>query len=288
MVTSCRNAAFDAPRLPLTGLLGAMLLASALTACSSSSSTPATTTDSGTPVADAGKDVATPTPDASNDSSSTPDTGSSADTGTNPDTGTTADTGAPDTGSAATPLPFYVSDQFIPSGFMNDPNGITMSAGANGGAACPDRAPNPVGTGGSCYVISWASTGPAWAGVYWQYPSNNWGTEPGLAIAPGAKKVTFYAKGSVGGESVTFKTGGINDPLVSSVGTYGDTFQAAAPTATLTTTWTQYTIDLTGATYASGVLGGFVWVANAASLDGGVSAANNNNIKFYVDQLQWQ
>ena len=48
-----------------------------------------------------------------------------------------------------------------------------------------------------------------------------------------------------------------------------------------TTTWTQYTISLEGATYPSGVLGAFVWVATAA--DGG-----NDNIKFYIDDLQWQ
>ncbi len=178
----------------------------------------------------------------------------------------------------ATPLPFFVSDQFIPSGFMNDPTGIMVSSGANGGATCPTRAPT---AGGDCYVISWASTGAAWAGVYWQYPSNNWGTEPGLTIATGATQVTFYARGDVGGEVVTFKAGGINDPLNSMTGTYGDSFTISSPAETLTTDWQQYTLSLQGTAYSGGVLGGFCWVANATD-------AGNSDIKFYVDDLQWQ
>jgi hypothetical protein len=179
-------------------------------------------------------------------------------------------------------LPFYVSNEFIPSGYMNDPTGITLSSGANGGASCPNRAPSQ---GGDCYVITWKSTGKPWAGVYWQYPANNWGTEPGLAIDPGATQVSFYAKGAVGGEVVTFKTGGINDPLATATGNYGDSFAVTGPTATLTTTWTQYTISLVGATYPDGVLGAFVWVANANTSDAGTT---NNDITFYIDDLQWQ
>lgn len=176
-------------------------------------------------------------------------------------------------------LPFYVSDQFIPSGFMNDPMGIKLSAGANGMPACPDRATTT--PGGNCYVVTWASTGPLWAGVYWQYPQNNWGTDPGLNVAAGATQVTFYAKGDVGGEAVQFKVGGINDPMSAMNGNYGDSFAVSSTTEILTTTWTQYTVSLTGASYASGVLGGFCWVA--AATDGG-----NANIKFYVDDIQWQ
>ena len=85
----------------------------------------------------------------------------------------------------------------------------------------------------------------------------------------------------MGGEAVQFKAGGINDPISSSVGTYGDSFSVSSPVETLTTSWTQYTISLEGATYGSGVLGGFCWVASQT--DGG-----NGNIKFYVDDLQWQ
>jgi hypothetical protein len=200
-----------------------------------------------------------------------------ASTGT-PDAAAEASGGDDGDGSSAISLPFFVSSEFIPSGFMNDPTGISVSTGANGSASCPTRAP---GAGGDCYVISWTSTGPTWAGVYWQYPSNNWGTEPGLAIAPGAKQVSFYAQGAAGGEVLTFKTGGINDPVNMATGTYGDTFAVSSPVVTLTTSWTQYTISLEGASYSQGVLGAFVWVATA-------SDAGNDAIKFYLDDLTWE
>jgi hypothetical protein len=185
--------------------------------------------------------------------------------------------GGADTGSAAIAVPFNISDQFIPSGFMNDPTGLSLSAGANGAPACPTRAP---AAAGNCYVVGWASTGPMWAGIYWQYPANNWGTEPGLMIAAGATQITFYARGDVGGEVVTFKSGGLNDPLTSA-GAYGDSYAVAAPVVTLTTTWTPYTISLQGASYSPGVLGGFVFVAAATN-------GTNNHIKFYLDDLKWQ
>jgi hypothetical protein len=224
--------------------------------CSSSSSSSSSTEDSGTTFDDAST--------ANDTGGSTPDSGGGGD-----DSSSTTMT---------TSLPFYVSDQFIPSGFMNDPTGITLSSGANGGATCPTRAPS---MGGDCYVIQWASTGPAWAGVYWQYPSNNWGTEPGLTVASGATSVTFYARGDVGGETVTFKAGGINSPISTTTGAYGDTFTVSSPTEVLTTDWQQYSLSLQGTSYEGGVLGGFCWVANETD-------AGNGNIKFYVDDLQWQ
>ncbi len=180
-------------------------------------------------------------------------------------------------GGADVALPFYVSTEFIPSGFMNDPGGITLSAGAPG-ATCPDRAPS---AGGSCYVITWKSTGPSWAGVYWQYPANNWGSEPGLPIAAGAKQVTFYAKGAVGGESVSFGAGGLGTNPAP--GMFGDTVKATTGAETLTTEWQQFTMSVSGMTYSGGVLGGFVWTA-ASSNDGGT----NGDITFYVDDVQWQ
>ena len=146
------------------------------------------------------------------------------------------------------------------------------------GATVLYRSPMP---GGDCYVVTWMSTGPQWAGVYWQYPSNNWGTQPGLSIATGAQQVTFYAKGAVGGETVQFKVGGINDPMSAMNGAYGDGFAVSSAEEVLTTSWQQYTISLQGASYGSGVLGGFCWVA--AETDGG-----NGSITFYVDDVQWQ
>src|SRR3954452_23930957 len=112
-------------------------------------------------------------------------------------------------------LPFVVDSAFVTSGFMGDgatAGVVTMvpakpgdSTDCNGARASPTSV-------GSCHSIVYApptSGGEGWAGVYWQYPANNWGTKPGYGIPAGAKKVTFKAKGAAGGEKVAFLAGGI-------------------------------------------------------------------------------
>jgi hypothetical protein len=94
---------------------------------------------------------------------------------------------------------------------------------------------------------------PPWGGVYWQYPVNNWGPLPGKNIEPGATRVTFYAAGNKGGEVVDFLAGGI-------VGGPCPDFPAVHLIVSLTTTMTQYSIDLSGITYTS-VIGAFAWAA---------------------------
>jgi hypothetical protein len=112
-----------------------------------------------------------------------------------------------------------------------------------------------------------------WAGIYWQYPQNNWGTKPGYPISPGAKKITFMAKGDKGGEKVTFSAGGIgtNQPYADTVNVKKD--------ITLTTTWTAYSLDLSAQSYTS-VLAGFGWTMAAP--------ATNSTAAFSVDDIQWQ
>jgi hypothetical protein len=128
-----------------------------------------------------------------------------------------------------------------------------------------------------------AGQGKGWSGVVWQYPVNNWGGAPGYLIPPGATKVTFYARGATGTESVSFNVGGIGfggipTPSAPCV----DTVQGSVPKTTLSTTWTQYTIDITGQTYAGGVLNGFSWVAGAVDQPTTVS-----EVTFYIDDIQW-
>jgi hypothetical protein len=177
-------------------------------------------------------------------------------------------------------LPFNVSDQFIPSGFMGDAptdfNAVKMTSDA---AQCPTR---QAGAKGNCYKITWtpqrvgdAST--AWVGVYWQYPSNNWGAKAGKAISPGASKVTFLASGGAGGEEVEFLAGGVNITGGMPNLTYADTFQAKT-NATLTTTWAPYEISLSGDSYSS-VIGAFAWT---------ITTSSTSPITFYVDNIQWE
>ena len=229
------------------------------------------------------------------DNTSSTDTGTTARDGSAPDdagtgtgsTGDPADAGIsplPSSDSGTTPvtsvsLPFHVSDQFIPSGYMGASqdamNGVKMS---NAPADCIARTP---GVAGDCYKVSFTATVPAggstWAGVYWQSPANNWGAKPGKQIAAGAQKVSFYAAGAAGGEKVQFCAGGVNTKGTDPTLTHRDRFTVQMPAITLTTIWEKYELSLVGATYDE-VLGGFCWV-NAATASGTTT--------FYLDDVQW-
>jgi hypothetical protein len=204
--------------------------------------------------------------------------------GTKPASGATP--GSTADAAAATPagpvaLPFLLSDEFAPSGYMGDStddfSAVSMS---KDGADC--LAPRAIDAAGDCYSVTWnpvlASGAPsAWVGVYWQYPANNWGAMGGKAVAAGATKVTFQAAGAAGGESLRFVVGGVNvkgsDPPLPNK----DAFEVGLD-VTLTTAWTQYEIPLTAATYDA-VIGGFAWVAKATSA---------SPVRFYVDDVRWE
>jgi hypothetical protein len=176
-------------------------------------------------------------------------------------------------------LPFAVSDHFHPTGAMNDAITLGAVTTATDPTACTGVAAgaNP----GLCLTITYhpqivAPATTSWGGVYWQYPDNNWGALTPLRVAPGAKDVSFWAKGMAGGEVITFQAGGImNTP--STTTPYTDTFKAQLQ-VTLTNAWKKYTMPLTGMTYDA-VLGGFCWVANAP---------NANVIGFYLDGVVWE
>jgi hypothetical protein len=157
-----------------------------------------------------------------------------------------------------------------------DFNGIKMSADTS---ACPTRAPDAKG---ACYSVTWTPTfvpdaGSAWVGVYWQYPSNNWGALPGKPVNAGATKVSFYAQGAKGGEAIEFLAGGVNVSGGNAALTHADTFSATTQ-ITLTNAWQQYEVSLTGDTY-SDVIGAFAWSITTTSTD---------PITFYVDDIEWE
>lgn len=187
----------------------------------------------------------------------------------------------PMTQGAQAPLPLVVSTNFVPSGYFAGPE--ANLAGIKEGP-CESRPAEH--TVGKCYKYTFQASvldelsGGAFAGVYWQYGANNWGSAPGMKVAPGATKVTFkaWSASADGGEAVQFSAGGISSPTTPcsdkvSLGTSGGT------TVTLTLEPTEYSIDLTGQTYDSGIIGGFVWTAPVTSVDQLVS--------FYVDEIQW-
>ncbi len=117
-------------------------------------------------------------------------------------------------------------------------------------------------------------------------PIPNFGHEAEAGIdLSGALKLTFWAKGELGGEKIDFFMGGIGRDPASGIPTspfpdsspriptFGTTYKV------LDTIWRMYSIDLTNADL-SYVLGGFGWVAN--------SFENPNGVTFYLDDIEYQ
>jgi hypothetical protein len=177
-------------------------------------------------------------------------------------------------------LPFAVDAVFVASGFMGDGESqgpLTIKPSTPGDSTdCNGDRPSTTAAG-ICHMVTYVPPDPAvkgWAGIYWQYPDGNWGTIPGYSLPSGATRVTFQAKGSKGGEVISFFVGGIINPM----NPYSDTVKASVK-VTLTNAWAPYVIDLTGQSYTS-VLGGFGWsmAADDAKASSGV---------FYIDDIQW-
>jgi hypothetical protein len=113
-----------------------------------------------------------------------------------------------------------------------------------------------------------------WGGLYWQNQPDNWGEKAGFDYSnKGLSKVTFWARGALGGEVVEFKVGGIDDPKKK----YRDSFVATTGRVTLTTKWTLYSVDISNSNLTS-VIGGFCWVASA-------DYNSDRKLTFYLDDI---
>ena len=166
---------------------------------------------------------------------------------------------------AATP-----ENRFYPSGWMGDLATLSLDYNCNdfpySGDSCikiiysPEIQPIiPAPTPSPTSTISPSHTPPVegWAGIYWQYPVNNWGDYPGYNISE-AKRLTFWVRGKNGGEMGEFKIGGIHSPKKP----YHDSFgPLSTEVITLTKKWKKYTINLSEQNMSM-VIGGFCWVTN--------------------------
>lgn len=160
-----------------------------------------------------------------------------------------------------TVLPMKLDSEFIPSGWMGD--------GKEGKKYLLfKRVPVIIKEKKQVGINIIYKDGPTWAGIYWQYPENNWGDSPGISLV-GAKRIVFYAKGESGDEILEFKSGGIT-------GKFGDTFESSTGKIILSKEWTEYTIDL-AKHKLSNVIGAFSW--NASSED------NDGNLNFYLANI---
>jgi len=209
------------------------------------------------------------------------------------------------------------------------PDGITRSS-ANAKGTCWKvtfvpfpKSIQPGITAGSTKIGG--GPGYGWAGAFWQYPKNNWGSlGGGYPIPNGADTVSFWARGTAGGEKVRFFTGeGLNTPCSDYVAT-----TSTNATFPATPTWTRYTIPITGLSYGTtgitpgqglggyygGVLGAFgfgVGDQTLPSLDGGSAPPNatdpnsapvsdpavpdasfppyfDSTITFYIDDIEFE
>lgn len=160
---------------------------------------------------------------------------------------------APIVADGATPL-------WVPSGYMGETSAIAMDG----------ESTDSPHSGATCLKVSYAK-GDGWGGVVWQHPANDWGSEPGGFDLTGAKKLTFWARGAEGGESVKFGFGviGSDKPYADS----GKSEQAV----TLTKEWKEYTIDVASLTLTR-VKTGFMWVIGG----------KGKPVTFYVDDAVWQ
>jgi hypothetical protein len=173
-------------------------------------------------------------------------------------------------GSAAGQLPFVVDSEYQPTG--------SYGTGTTSTSSTCTVARSSATAKGNCHTATYTVVaGGAFAGVFWQY-NFNWGAEGGYQIPAGATKITFSAMGAAGGEKVGFNAGYTGAPTAATPCT--DTIRANTNTLTLTTSWTAYSMALSGG-YPEGVLGAFGWEANAPDAAG-------TGITFYVDDIQYQ
>lgn len=171
----------------------------------------------------------------------------------------------------------FQSNHFAPSGYMGDIGDIRIN---------PAYADNPH-SGKTSIRVAYQIKGKGpnecaylppcrWAGVYWQEPPNNWGTDEfwknGGYDLSGNSRLVFWARAEKK-LSIEFKVGGI-------VGPYGDSLEyPKSILADLTPEWQEFEIGLNGADLTH-IIGGFAWVTNWDE--------NPDGAIFYLDDIRFE
>ena len=165
----------------------------------------------------------------------------------------------------AVDLPFVVVGDgvvpaYAPSGWMGDFGSLTMDTASR-------ERPR---SGATCTRFTYDRL-EGWTGVVWQDPPNDWGDRAGGFELSGATRVSFWARGAVGGERVKFGVGIISDDKP-----FHDT-ATAERMVTLTPEWKRFEIGLKGESLRR-IKSGFWWTL------GGQGAP----VTFYLDDVRYE
>ncbi len=150
---------------------------------------------------------------------------------------------------------------YAPTGWMGNTKAIRLD---------PKWTGNPH-EGAVCLRCEFSAT-EGWGGVVWQSPANDWGDLPGGFDLSGAGKLTFWARGGKGGETVSFSFGALTDPKP-----FPDTAKASLEGITLTPQWQRFEIPVTGKNLTR-IKTGFIWTV----------AASATPTEFYLDSIRWE
>jgi len=162
---------------------------------------------------------------------------------------------------------------FVSSGWMGDISAIHLNDCYQWGDDWADRAVQ------AQYAPSLEDK-KGWAGIYWQYPENNWGTMPEGYDLQGYAQLRFRAKSDRDGDEIKFFVGGV----------FTGTYPSSIPSplyvyesdsegfVTLDTEWQEFHINLLDADL-SHVIDGFGWVAERRRVPDGTT--------FYLDDIRF-
>jgi hypothetical protein len=183
----------------------------------------------------------------------------------------------PKTGTPRLPPagPFTVSDYFAASGAMADGNGMSppgmITTNQYAGSTCGDKA-RPPGARGHCFTFDYVPGPNLFAGVYFQYPPNNWGGEKGLPVhADKFSKVSFqYAVADNNQTMLKFGIGGIGLPMHSADDiakgyTNSDQFALQDTPQSATSEWQPFSLAIRANdpnVPITDIIGAFAWYAS--------------------------
>jgi len=156
------------------------------------------------------------------------------------------------------------ANRFFPSGWMGDVRDISFTDDYSGDSY----------SGMTSIRIEYRPQGhQRWAGIYWQFPVNNWGDMHGGRNLAGARELVFWARGETGAERISeAKIGGLS-------GAFPDSDVAFLRDIRLSKEWRQYRIPLRGRDL-SRIAGGFAIVLTRKD--------NPRGAIIYLDEIRYE